>query len=169
MLTIEQQQLVTDCTKQWLQKASDLYGIRLPVAQIEFNLRGVSAGQFATNGKVLRLRFNPWLFAAYFEENLAQTIPHEVAHLITFVRFGQRVKPHGREWKACMQDFGRPALTTHRFDVSDIPRRNTRRYTYRCGCQQHQLTAIRHNRILKGASYLCRSCRQPLIADSLSE
>lgn len=29
------------------------------------------------------------------------TLIHELAHLVTFMEFGHRVSPHGREWKNC--------------------------------------------------------------------
>src|SRR5690349_15654569 len=29
------------------------------------------------------------------------TLVHELAHLVTFMQFGNRVSPHGREWKDC--------------------------------------------------------------------
>ncbi|THU40678.1 hypothetical protein FAM09_00760 [Niastella caeni] len=29
------------------------------------------------------------------------TLIHELAHLVTFIQFGHRVSPHGREWKNC--------------------------------------------------------------------
>ena len=29
------------------------------------------------------------------------TLIHEVAHLVTFIQFGHRVSPHGKEWKNC--------------------------------------------------------------------
>jgi hypothetical protein len=29
------------------------------------------------------------------------TLIHELAHLVTFIQYGHRVSPHGREWKTC--------------------------------------------------------------------
>ncbi|MEM9833112.1 MAG: SprT-like domain-containing protein [Bacteroidota bacterium] len=32
------------------------------------------------------------------------TYLHEVAHLIAFQKYGFRIRPHGKEWKACFRD-----------------------------------------------------------------
>lgn len=40
------------------------------------------------------------------------TTLHEFAHLITFVDFGARVKPHGEEWKKSFRDLLWPAIET---------------------------------------------------------
>ena len=61
-----------------------------------------------------------------------------------------------------MEDvFNLPAQRTHSYDT----RRSTKRpYLYSCQCEGKTipLTAIRHNRALKGTVYLCTACREPL-------
>ena len=42
------------------------------------------------------------------------TLVHEIAHLLTFERFGNRVKPHGVEWKDAFRELMRPVM---RLDV----------------------------------------------------
>lgn len=119
---------------------------------------------FCHRGRESFIRYNSGIFHRYFEENLTQTVPHEVAHYVVFHRHGRRAKPHGREWKQVMQDFGVPAQVTSKLDVSDFSTRNLQRYSYRCGCSEHQLTSIRHNRIQRGTrAYGCPKCRQPLV------
>lgn len=38
------------------------------------------------------------------------TLVHEIAHLLCFERFGNRVKPHGAEWKECYKELMRPFM-----------------------------------------------------------
>lgn len=38
------------------------------------------------------------------------TTLHEMAHLTTFVRYGNRIKPHGAEWKKEFQKISQPVL-----------------------------------------------------------
>ena len=38
------------------------------------------------------------------------TLVHEIAHLLCFERFGNRVKPHGQEWKDCYKELMRPFM-----------------------------------------------------------
>ena len=50
---------------------------------------------------------NPYLFLT--------TYVHEVAHLQVFLRFGNRVDPHGEEWKQAFTDLLIPLLWDHIF------------------------------------------------------
>ena len=45
------------------------------------------------------------------------TYLHEVAHFITFEKFGNKVLPHGKEWKQCFKEVANPLLTEDVFDV----------------------------------------------------
>ncbi|GGA97149.1 SprT family zinc-dependent metalloprotease [Agarivorans gilvus] len=107
-----------------------------------------------------RLRFNAHFYAQDCEDFLRHTVPHEVAHLICHALYG-RVKPHGKEWQSIMlKVFNCPPHTTHRYSLSEMPMKS---FTYQCACQQHQLGIRRHNKVLQGAQYCCKQCRQRLI------
>lgn len=119
-----------------------------------FNQRGRAAGTAHLHRNWLKL--NPILFKQNQNEFFKQVIPHEVAHLIAFQQYG-KVRPHGREWQAVMQGiFKKPASTTHNLNVDDVV---GRQFDYACECQTHKLTIRRHNKIQKGARYLCRRCK----------
>ncbi|GDY28200.1 protein SprT [Agarivorans sp. Toyoura001] len=106
-----------------------------------------------------RLRFNAHFYQQQPEHFLAQTVPHEVAHIICHAVYG-RVKPHGKEWQAIMLNvFNCPPHTTHNYSLESIKINSVE---YRCACQSHLLSIRRHNKVLKGASYQCRTCRQVL-------
>jgi len=172
LLTDKLLQKVTTC----LQKAEQQYRKTFDYQAVEINIRGRAAGQirygYATRGNrsgltVNRdlpiLRFNPYLLAKYKETFIDQVVPHECAHLVAYAIFGMKIKPHGSEWKALMINlYQQTPDVTHRFEMAKKVRRV---FDYRCGCIDinHQLTVIRHNKIVKNkAVYACKKCRSPL-------
>jgi SprT protein len=120
---------------------------------------------FRVRGKECEIRYNPWIFARYYEESLGSTVPHEVAHYIVHRLYGlHRVQAHGEEWQAIMAAFGADARVTSNHDLTGIPHRRQRRWLYLCPCQEHHISTRRHNRIIGGKdSYLCRSCGGELL------
>ncbi|MCK3658515.1 SprT family protein [Pasteurellaceae bacterium Pebbles2] len=125
---------------------------------VNYDLRGVKAGVAYLQQNEIKL--NRTLLLENSTEFIQQVVPHELAHLLVYQLFG-RVKPHGREWQALMQNvFHLPADTCHQFDVQSVQGKT---YAYRCQCQVHQLTQRRHNKILQqSAVYFCRKCQQKL-------
>jgi len=103
-----------------------------------------------------------------FEENLAGTVPHEVAHYAIDQAYGlRRVKPHGIEWQALMAKLGADAGVTFDLNLDGIPRRRQARHRYYCPCQLHQVSTTRHNRVQRGKGvYHCVSCRGKLVYDA---
>jgi len=132
-----------------------------------FDLKGRSAGMYRVAGHRRVIRYNPYLFAKYPQDNLAVTVPHEVAHYVTDVLFGlRRVRPHGAEWQAVMRAFEADASRTADYDLTGIPVRTQRRFGYRCACFVHQLSTRRHNQVRRGAArYYCRACGEELRYD----
>lgn len=167
-LSQEQKHQVVTRTREWLRIAGQIWGRNFPEIPVHFDLRGRTSGMYVVRenltGKERRIRFNPAIFARHFDESCANTIPHEVAHYICYELYGRRTRPHGKEWRAIMKAFGVPAQATCKLDLSDIPQKQLKRFDYVCGCRQHRLTSIRHNRIQRGQSqYACPECRQPLV------
>ena len=71
----------------------------------------------------------------------------------------QRIRPHGREWQGIMHAFGVSPRRTADYDLSGIPMRRQRRFTYRCECRDYELTTTRHKKVLAGNGfYVCREC-----------
>lgn len=132
---------------------------------IVFDLKGRAAGMYKVSKARRVIRYNPYLFAKYFSENLSVTVPHEVAHYVVDVLYGIRnTQAHGKEWRSVMAMFNADASVTCCFDLEGIPTRHYQQFKYSCSCRTHRLTRIRHNRVLKGVRYHCRSCKQKLIA-----
>lgn len=160
-----QQQHVIDATLRQIHRAAKLFGRPFMPIPVLFDLRGRVAGMYRVRGRERVIRYNPYLFAKYFDDNLKETVPHEVAHYVIDMLYGAyRVKPHGAEWRAVMADFGAQAEVTCRYDLDGIPMRVHRQYEYGCDCDRHQLGSRRHNRIMRGeARYFCQRCRGELV------
>lgn len=163
-VTIEQQQQIIDKTNSYIAHASTLFGIKIKPVEITFNLKGRAAGMYRVSRNKREIRYNAHIFAKYYEDNFNTTIPHEVAHYITDIIYGLRnIRPHGKEWKAVMHKFNADASVTAAYDLSGIPLKKQKLFTYECDCREHQLSSVRHNRI-KGerGQYYCKHCKQSL-------
>ena len=137
-----------------------------PQPLINFDLIGKTAGMYRVKGKHIEIRYNPYIFAKYFEENLRETVAHEVAHYACdhLYRRGS-IKPHGSEWRHIVQLLGGQPEVTCNYDLSDIPRKKVKRFRYSCKCATpHFLTSYRHNKILQGRCfYSCNKCGEKLM------
>ncbi len=144
-------------------------GNRFPRApgpvQVRFDLTGKTAGMvlFPHRGTPV-IRYNAVLLEENGDHFLNRTVPHEVAHIVARRQFGKRIRPHGKEWREVMRLFNAESSRCHNYDTTRSSRRQMKRFTYRCTCQTHQLSSVRHNRVLRGQTYLCVSCKQPLVA-----
>lgn len=125
---------------------------------ILYQQRGTSAGTAWLERNEIRL--NPVLLLENQQAFIDEVVPHELAHILVWQHFG-RVAPHGREWKWMMATVLEVnPRRTHQFSVATV-RANT--FPYHCGCQTHQLTVRRHNRVLrKEAEYRCTRCGERL-------
>jgi len=164
----DEQQQVVEQTEHFIRLGGELLGREFDNIPVHFDLKGRTAGMYKVAGRGWRIqrqiRYNPWIFAKYYENNLTVTVPHEVAHYLVDCVYGLRnVRPHGVEWKAVMSSFGVDSRATSTFDLEGIPTRRQQQVDYRCGCKTHQLGVRRHNKVLRGeANYLCRCCGEVL-------
>lgn len=156
-----QQSQVRETTHEYIHRAGRLFEHRFSLIPVVFDLKGRAAGMYRVHGRERVIRYNPWLFARYFEDNLNTTVPHEVAHYVTDVLYGiKRIKPHGAEWRSVMSALGAAPDVTGRYDLTGIPTRRQQRHAYHCDCTTHQLSSVRHNRMLNGKTrYYCRYCK----------
>jgi len=160
-----QRDQVLDQTRFFIRCAEDSYKQKFPAVDVEFDLSGRTAGMYKVVGRHRCIRYNPWIFAKYFNENLTGTVPHEVAHFAIDQVYGLgKVKPHGVEWQALMAAFGADPGVTFDLDLSGIPQRRQHRHRYCCPCQVHEVSSTRHNRVQGGrAVYHCLNCRGRLV------
>jgi len=138
----------------------------MPPPEVLFDLKGKTAGQACSRAHGgSQIRINLDLLRRYPRQMIQNTIPHEMAHLVTshiYLEHPGRIRPHGPEWKSVMAQFGRPADVTHTMHAQAT--RRVRRWDYTCRCpgKTHSITTYRHRRILRGAAYQCRLCRSRL-------
>ena len=94
--------------------------------------------------------------------HVISTYLHELAHVINRLDNGfNGVQSHGYEWKAVMRELGQSPDRCHKMDVSAYKNKQ-KRFDYKCGCTIHKVTTTKHNKILRGAGYRCRGCKQTL-------
>jgi len=162
----EKQSVVIAETYRYISVAAELLSRQLPEIPVVFDLSGQSAGMFKVHGAHCWIRYNPWIFAKHFGENLTGTVPHEVAHYAVHACYRRRgVKPHGPEWQNLMAALGADPSVTFSADLGGIPVRRQQTHRYQCACRTHEVSTTRHNRILKRkAVYKCRFCDGELIA-----
>ncbi|MGB5278758.1 MAG: SprT-like domain-containing protein [Gammaproteobacteria bacterium] len=151
-------------TGEIIRQASLIYNHPLPIIPVLFDLKGRAAGMYKVNSSKRIIRYNPYLFAKYFDDNVETTVPHEVAHYVVDILYGaSRVKPHGVEWQQVMLSLGAEPRATGNYNLSGIPVRKQQRHAYRCACTRHHISTARHNKILRGqARYYCRNCKAAL-------
>ena len=159
-----QRREVEAMTEHYIREAEAVFGRRFRRVPVAFDLKGRSAGMFRTQGRHGIIRYNPWIFAKYFEENLHDTVAHEVAHYIVHEVFGRRVRPHGEEWQALMTHFGATPKATFQLDLSGVPQRRQATHRYACDCRIHDVSTTRHNRVQRGVGlYHCIKCDGQLV------
>ena len=155
-----QMQQVLACTDDYLQRAGELFTQVFEPIDVHFDLRGRAAGMYMVRQGNRRIRYNPYIFAKYFSSSLRTTVPHEVAHYVTDKLYGlDNIRPHGLEWQQVMRALGVTPRATGNYDLSGVPVRRQRRFSYSCECREHQLSCVRHNKIQRRtARYICQFC-----------
>lgn len=152
------------CLRDKLQQANRALDSGYPEPNVNYQQRGATAGTAWLQQWEIRL--NPVLLLENQQAFIHEVVPHELAHLLVYARFG-RVAPHGKEWRWMMEQIlNVPARRTHRFATTSVQGKT---YPYRCACQQHQLSIRRHHRCQRGdAIYRCRACGEPLHFDAIA-
>ncbi|VAW98260.1 hypothetical protein MNBD_GAMMA22-2440 [hydrothermal vent metagenome] len=161
----QQQQQVIDLTMSFIQRAGRFYERQFKIIPVLFDLSGRASGMYCIKARKKYIRYNPYLFAKYYDDSLSDTIPHEVAHYISDELYGlKNIKPHGQQWKSVMQLFGVTAKATGNYDLTGIPTRQHKRINYHCACDTYLFTTKRHNQVVRGQSnYACRKCGEILM------
>ena len=169
-VTKQQQAYVIDRTNHFVDLASQLFNKNFQPVPVNFKLTGRAAGMYHVNNRQRYIRYNPYIFSKYFEDNLQNTVPHEVAHYIADMIYGIRnIRPHGKEWQSIMVDFGCTPKVRCDYNLEGIPQRTQRRFNYQCNCREYEITTRRHNMIQnRQRIYHCPKChyRIDFLSDS---
>lgn len=142
----------------FVELARKRYATPFPYPSISFDLRGVCAGKaYASRNHV---QLNAVLLLENTQRMCEQTVPHEVAHLVTRKLHGAGCRPHGVEWQSVMRAFGVAPKRTHDMDVTRA--RTQRTHPYKCRCKAHEVGPRMHAAIQRGAVYRCKHCATSL-------
>lgn len=160
-------------------QANARWGVSMPAPEVAFDLRGTTAGMAvypragATHAP--RLRFNAVLLRDNAAEFFADTVPHEVAHLVNRALEaktpGAKWDSHGSQWQAVMRSLGVEPRRCHSLDVSAA--RVGGSWRFRCGCRTFELGKRKAMGLLASAALAgapgasCRSCGGSVVFDGV--
>jgi len=175
MLTLVQKSEVYKRVDHFISVANEEYGHSMEGPYVRFDKRGTCGG--TANSQLMELNFNAGLMLENWDEYMNQVIPHEVAHLVKARVFGSNRKgrmmsSHGGYWKQVMRAFGLEPDRCHSMDTSKFKQFKSpvRKFIYECPCCQQEviLTAVRHNRMVRGThNYSIHSGNRLVLKKSL--
>lgn len=127
--------------------------------EISCNIKGRVAGRAGfTNRHGYRsyfLQFNAEAVEKYTEEMVTDTIAHEIAHIICYVR-PQLGNGHDAGWKRVCRSLGGDDSRTHHMKLS--PGKTVTKFQYNINGKVIEVSARAHKRITEGASYRVNRC-----------
>lgn len=145
-----------------LSLANKLYGVDIK-PELTFNLTGRVAGfascricRITGNPFDLKVRFNRQIIAGkHFPDMLDNTVPHEIAHLVTYVR-PELGHGHDDSWRKICVALGGNGQTRHNMEVTH--RGGSFVYRATCGTLV-TVSKIIHDRIQAGTYRVLRKTR----------
>lgn len=149
------------------EKAQRIFGRIFELPRIDFDLKGRVGGRAWRHNNSIEIN------AILLQENkshfLAQTVPHECAHLICDSIYPSAKQGHGPEWKGIMIRLGLPPVRCHSYDLSSTGIRRVKTIPYHCiKCgEKMNLSLTMHNRLIKFPSrYFHVKCHGLLVTDN---
>lgn len=104
-------------TKQLLAQAQQMYGVNLEHVGIRFDLRGRAAGQACRRGNQYYIRYNrDMLTREAFDHVYNDTVPHEIAHIVCFMK-PELGNGHNTGWRRVCRALGGSGDTYHQEEV----------------------------------------------------
>lgn len=145
----------TKAVKAKLREAFDIYGITVPVdsVRVRCDIRGQIAGWASQKpkigGMVYGLRFNHEAILKHNEEMTKDTIPHEVAHIVCYIkpRLGRN---HDEGWKAVCRRLGGDDSRTHDMVLTPAKIVPSRRQKYNLPDGRVCEVGPKHHRMIQG-------------------
>jgi SprT protein len=118
------------------------------------------------NYSKMRIRLSVPLWERANAQEREQVVAHEMCHIVASHKYGDHIKAHGGEWRACMMVAGYPPDRCHSVDRTGL-RKTRKTCETRCGCGLHMVTPKVFGRVVKGSMYTCRRCNQKLYIEGL--
>ena len=109
-------------------KAAELYDIpEYDIGALLWDLRDDRAGAATAcrDGPPYEITMNEILFLRNYDDMMHQTIAHEVAHVVTCLRYPELTasadfQAHGPSWQAIIHDLGGQVSQFHNLDITPI-------------------------------------------------
>ena len=151
--------------------AEDAWDIDMDNVSVNYDLTSTrtlgSCRTLPQSGEIVSIiSLNQDLLKEFKEDYITHIVGHEMCHSIMGHIFPRdmngrkRVTAHGKEFKAICSHFGIDGKATSSV-CSGSKHLKSKRKTieYKCGCCTHNISTIKHNRILKGIRYSCKLCK----------
>lgn len=141
------QDRITQKLKDCIQILEAKYNRSFKMPIVKYDLRGRVAGTAYSIKNEIQINAGLLLDPRYTEEQINNTVPHELAHLVTYVLYpetmtrqyyawGKRTKaqPHGPRWQEVMWAMGVVPTRTHNMDTTNVKvvRSNSRTIEWKC-------------------------------------
>lgn len=145
----------TKAVKAKLREAFDIYGITVPVDSIRVRcdirgqVAGWASGKPRAGGMVYGLRFNHEAILNHNEEMTKDTIPHEVAHIVCYIK-PQLGRNHDFGWKAVCRRLGGDDSRTHDMVLTPAKIVPSRRQKYNLPDGRVCEVGPKHHRMIQG-------------------
>lgn len=136
---------------------------------LEINIRfchdmGRCAGIAYYDG--FKIDLNLPLFLNNEKEFLSVTIPHEVAHLLTWMLHPNAKQNHGPEFKKILSQLSSNTSTYHSMDVSVATGKPRFRYVCCCPSRVHFISSLIHKKMSSGQARFCGACKERILFET---
>ena len=102
--------------------------VKIVRPQVRVDLHGHTAGLAYPRSNRIRLNVDLLADPRYAQDMLHNTLPHEVAHIVTYQLWPEVTGHHNAPWRYVMENIlNLPATRCHQYETKTARRRKTRR------------------------------------------
>jgi len=150
--------------------AQSVFKRSFDLPKLEYRQMGRAAG-WATYSQWKVTLNSDYLRNGHLEDMVNQTLPHELAHLISYSVYGPQIgRGHGRAWKHVMRSLGLRPDRCHDYSLEGVKTRKKAKYACKCPtCGQEFLVTLNRVHQLRSGRKIfhsapgCRSIKAPLV------